>query len=46
MASLAKRTKAVRLNKKKKAGRARKRALAKNGTTAAFPIHKEEKAKV
>ncbi len=42
MASLAKKTKAIRANKKKKAGRDRKRALAKNGTTPAFPIHKTE----
>ncbi len=45
MASLAKRTKAIRANKKKNAGRARKKALAKNGTTPAFPIHKEAAAK-
>jgi hypothetical protein len=40
MASLAKRTKAVRANKKKKAGQSRKKALAKNGSTPAFAIHK------
>ncbi len=41
MASLAKRTKAVRANKKKNQGRLRKKALAKNGTTPAFAIHKD-----
>ena len=44
MSSNTKRTKAVRANKKKNAGRDRKRALEKNGTTPAFAVHKDAKA--
>ena len=41
MASLSKKTKAIRANKKKKAGRARKAAVAKAGTTPKFAVHKD-----
>lgn len=37
-------TKTIRANKTKKAGQDRKKALAKNGSTPAFPIHPPNKA--
>jgi hypothetical protein len=42
MASLTKKTKRIRKNKRVKAGRRRKRAIRKNGTTPPFPIHVSE----
>lgn len=43
MASLAKRTKAIRSRKATKAGAARKKNLVNNGTTPKFAIHPEKK---
>ena len=40
MASLSKKTKSIRNRKHARAGAARKKALVRDGTTPAFPIHK------
>lgn len=43
MASLATRTRKIRVRKAAKAGRARKTAMQNKGTTPVFPIHKDGK---
>lgn len=45
MASLAKKTKAKRRMRNAKMGRERKRAVRADGTTPAFPIHKDKAEK-
>jgi hypothetical protein len=42
--SISSKTETRRENKTTKLGRARKKKLAKNGTTPAFPIHPEKKS--
>lgn len=41
MASLRTRSKKIRTNKRKKAGRARKTAMETNGSTPVFPVHQD-----
>jgi hypothetical protein len=43
MASFTKQTKAIRLNKKKKSGQARKKKLQAQGSTPKFDIHADGK---